>query len=183
MLRAGVARCLITPAVGMTMFGYAVREGVAAGKDSDLWATALVLADEQTRVTIIGMDLGFIPNALGSSLRRDIAERLGVHPSHVLVNASHTHCGPTFSEFQYDDDQNQHAMRQAYVARLRTEIPNLVNEAARQLTPARLGTATGEARIGINRRELGPDGMILLGEDPSGPVDHEVRVVRVDDLQ
>src|SRR3989475_7714681 len=99
MLRAGVARCLITPPTGMAMYGYAVREGVAVGKDTDLHATSLVLDDNQTRIAIVSLDLGFIPNPLGCSLRQDIAQRLGVSPSHVLLNASHTHCGPTLPEF------------------------------------------------------------------------------------
>ena len=53
--------------------------------------------------------------------------------------------------------------------------------AARRQKPARMGTGTGEARIGIHRREKQPDGTALLGENPLGPVDHEVRVIRVDD--
>ena len=46
MLQAGIARSNITPPVGMTMLGYAGREGVAQGKDADLTATALVLEND-----------------------------------------------------------------------------------------------------------------------------------------
>src|SRR5438046_1536301 len=70
-----------------------------------------------------------------------------------------------------------------YSARLRAEVPGLAAMAASRLVPARLGTSVGEARIGINRRELTPDGSILLGENPSGPVDHEVRVIKFDDFE
>lgn len=182
MFKAGVARCLITPPKGMTMFGYAVREGVAEGTDSDLYATTLVLADDSTRVAIISFDLTFIPNSLATSIRQDVGQRLRVPASHVLVNASHTHCGPTFPEFRYDDDEHQEHLRQIYLARLRTEIPNLADEATARLVPARIGTGVGEARIGINRREVDSDGTVILGENPLGPVDHEVRVIRVDDV-
>ena len=45
-----------------------------------------------------------------------------------------------------------------------------------------MATATGEAHIGINRRELDDEGDIIVGENLDGPVDHEVRVIRFDDL-
>lgn len=183
MLRAGVARCLITPPTGMAMFGYAVREGVAVGKDTDLHATALVLDDERTSIAIVSLDLCFMPNQLGASLRQDIAQRLGVSPSHVLLNTSHTHCGPTLPEFRYDDDKRQEELRHEYVARLKSAIPDIADQAAGQLVSARLGTGVGEARIGINRREVDAHGMVFLGENLLGPVDHEVRVIRVDDAQ
>jgi hypothetical protein len=164
------------------MLGYAGREGVAVGTDSELYATALVLDDERTRVAIVSLDLALVQDPLASALRSAIGRRLGVLPSHVLLNASHTHSGPTLQDFHYDDDPEQDARRQAYAAYLLSAIPDLAERAAGQLSPARLGTATGEARIGINRRELQPDGTVILGENPSGSVDHEVRVVRVDDL-
>ncbi len=56
-------------------------------------------------------------------------------------------------------------------------------EANRQLQPCRIGADWGESDIGINRRETGPDGRDVLGEDPSAPVDRSVGVIRVDDLE
>lgn len=164
------------------MAGYAGREGVAKGEETQLYATALVLEDQRTRVAIVSFDLLFVQDPLASALRAAIGQRLGVPPTHVLLNASHTHCGPTLQDFHYDDEPAQDAMRRAYAASLLSAIPELVERAASELSPARLGTATGEARIGINRREAQPDGTVILGENPSGPVDHEVRVIRVDDL-
>ena len=50
------------------------------------------------------------------------------------------------------------------------------------MQPARLAHGEGKSHIGINRREMGPDGYIFLGEDPNKPIDPIVGVVRVDDL-
>src|SRR5581483_6360007 len=47
---------------------------------------------------------------------------------------------------------------------------------------ARVAAGWGESAIGINRRELGPDGLVFLGEVPDGETDPAVGVVRVDDL-
>jgi neutral ceramidase len=182
MLQAGIARISITPPVGMTMPGYISREFVAVDKDGELTATALVLADGKTKLVIMAVDLVFIQDPLATELRHSIGQRLGIPYSHVLINASHTHCSPAIEQFQCDDDPHQEGLRKAHSARLRVELPALAAMAHQRLQNARLGTDAGEARIGINRRETEPDGTVLLGENPSGPVDHEVRVIRVDDL-
>ena len=164
------------------MPGYAAREHPAEDKDGELYATALVVEEGQTRLAILSFDLVFIQDPLATVLRKAIGQRLNIPFYNVLLNASHTHCAPAIEQFQYDDDQSQENLRQMYSARLRAEVPGLAAMAANRLVPARLGTSVGEARIGINRRELTPDGSILLGENPSGPVDHEVRVIKIDDF-
>ena len=183
MPRAGAARCVITPPTGMTMGGYAAREGVAQDKAGELYATALVFEDERTRIAILALDLLFVQEPLASNLRQDIGARIGVSKSNVMLNCSHTHCGPTSEGLQYDDDEHQKRFRDAYNARLRNELPALAALAVHRLRPARIGLGEGEARIGINRRERQADGSILLGENPDGPVDHSVRVIRLDDVE
>jgi neutral ceramidase len=182
MLRAGIARSMITPPLGMTMVGYAGREEAAQGIDEDLTTTALVLESQGTRVAIVGFDLAFLQGELLLRTRCALADALGIPAAHVLINCSHTHCGPTMNAYYYDDDSEQHRMRAEYEAHLVEEMPRLAAAAVADLGDARLVTATGEARIGINRRELDDAGDIILGENPDGPVDHEVRVVRIDDM-
>ncbi len=182
MLRAGTARCAITPPTGMTMAGYAAREGVAQDKDDDLFATALILDENHVRIAIIALDLLFIQEPLASLLREDIGRCIGIPRSHVLLNFSHTHCGPTSEGLYYDEDPYQTRLRELYGARLKTEIPALAALASRRLNPARIGFGVGQAEIGINRRERQADGSILMGENPDGPLDRAVHVLRVDDL-
>lgn len=184
MIRAGVARCVITPPIGMPMMGYAAREGVAEGKDGELYCTALVFANGTARFAILAFDLIFILEPFVSRLREEIARRLGISASHVLLNCSHTHGGPPLQSSQYDfEDESQEKLLQGYVAGFEVQIVALAVQAAEQMLPARIATGVGEARIGINRREEQPDGSIYLGENPRGPIDHEVRVIRIDDLQ
>ena len=108
MLRAGIARSTITPPIGMTMVGYAGREGVAQGVDQDLTLTALVLDSAGTRVAIVGFDLAFLHGNLLRGTRQALGDALGIPASHVLLNCSHTHCGPTMNGYYYDDDPAQH---------------------------------------------------------------------------
>ncbi len=183
MLKAATARCCITPHLGMTMAGYAARDGAAEGKDSELYATALILEDGTSRIAIVALDLLFLQEPLVSDLRKLIGDQIHVPQSNVLLNFSHTHCGPTSEGLKYDDDERQDFLRREYTQRLRNELPILVDSAVRRLEPARLGSSRGEARIGINRRQCQTDGSILLGENECGPVDHEVNVLRIDDLE
>jgi neutral ceramidase len=183
MLRAGIARCSITPPIGMTMAGYAARDGVAEDKDDELYATSLILESEQTRIAIVALDLLFIQEPLVTSLRRLISQRIHVPPSNVLLNCSHTHCGPTSEGLKYDDDERHNLLRQAYSDRLQTEIPALAELALHRLALVRVGASRGEARIGINRRERQDDGSVMLGENSLGLVDHEVSVLRIDDVR
>ncbi|MBI3667846.1 MAG: hypothetical protein HY236_16715 [Acidobacteria bacterium] len=182
MLRAGIGRGIITPPLGMTMAGYAGREGVAKDIDEDLTATALLLDDGSQRAAIVSLDLAFTPGSLTADIRGALGSVWRIPPSHILLNCSHTHSGPTFDAFQYDDDPQQDQMRSNYARQLVEKMAGLGTEVELALKPARVGTATGEARIGIHRREVDGTGDVILGENPSGPVDHEVRVIRIDDL-
>lgn len=183
MLLAGVSRANITPPLGLTMLGYAGRDGVAAGVDMELTATLLVLRDELTTIAILAADLALIGGEMFVEARQAIAAALQTAPDHILINYSHTHCGPTLKTYFYDTDPVLIAMRDRYEQWFVATCGRLATEAAANLRRARVGTGTGEARIGINRREVDSDGSVFLGENPDGPVDHEVRVIRVDDVE
>src|SRR5215469_10338945 len=94
-LKAGVQRVDITPPIGISMVGYYARDGVSAGVERPLTATALVLSTDEAKVAIVSCDLIFIQNPVVDEIRRRIGEGIQVDPNCVLINCSHTHCGPT----------------------------------------------------------------------------------------
>lgn len=149
MLFAGISRASITPPLGMTMLGYAGRDGVATSVDSDLTATLLVLRSESTTIAILGVDLGMVGGQMFLDARRAIAEALATPPDHILINYSHTHCGPTLKTYFYDTDPPLAALRDGYERSFAETCRRLAQEAAGSLKRARVGTAAGEARIGI----------------------------------
>src|SRR5262245_48943607 len=93
-LTAGVARVDITPPVGFRMQGAMRRVEGAVGIESRLLATALVLADDQTKVAILDCDLIGFDLPLAERIRRAVGDRLGTAAGHVLVGCTHTHNGP-----------------------------------------------------------------------------------------
>jgi neutral ceramidase len=181
-LQAGVYRVDITPPVGISMVGYYARDGVSQGVERPLTATALVLATESAKIAIVSCDLIFIQSPDVDEIRRDIAAAIGTEWTHVLINCSHTHCGPTLPSFMREGD-GQGIMQANYVANLKRLLPGCAAAANHSLRPARVGSGIGAALIGINRREKDADGRIFLGENPGGPMDPDVGVVRIDDRE
>jgi hypothetical protein len=179
-LQAGVYRVDITPPVGISMVGYYARDGVSEGIERPLTATAVVLATGNTKIAIVSCDIIFIQSPDVDEIRRDIAAAIGTEASHVLINCSHTHCGPTLPSFMREDG-DQGAMQRNYIANLKRLLPGCAAAANHSLRPARIGSGIGAAHIGINRREKDADGKIFLGENPGGPMDPDVGVIRIDD--
>jgi len=179
-LKAGVYRVDITPPVGISMVGYYARDGVSVGVERPLTATALVLSTDEAKVAILSCDLIFIQNPGVDEIRRRIGESIRVDPSSVLINCSHTHCGPTLPGFTFESEA-QRTLQDSYQENLEYLLTGCVLAADHRLRPARIGFDRGSACIGINRREKDADGTVVLGENPGGPVDTDVAVLRVDE--
>ena len=180
-LKAGVGRVVITPPIGIRMMGYTVQECVSESVERELTATALVLFDGVTKVAMLACDILFIQRPHVDPIRKEIGEAIGVPSEHVLINASHTHLGPMLPGWQTDTPE-QRELQHRYMETLRKSLLRAATIADGRLEPARIGAAVGHAQIGINRRERLPDGRIVIGDNPDEPVDHDVGVIRVDDL-
>jgi hypothetical protein len=59
-------------------------------------------------------------------------------------------------------------------------LAGAVAMARARTVPCRLGLGQGSVLVGINRRERNADGQIILGQNPAGPVDPRVAVLRVE---
>jgi hypothetical protein len=181
-LLAGVARAVITPPVGIRLCGYTVQEGCSRSVERALTATALVLSDGQTKVVLLACDVLFIQSPHAERMRERIGRRLNMPAGHVLLNASHTHSGPTFPGWQPEEAPEQAVLQQRYVGVLEETLVGVSAMAADQLRAVRIGAGKGSAPLGVNRRERLPDGRVVIGENPDGAVDREVGVIRLDDL-
>ena len=180
-LKAGVGRVVITPPIGIRMMGYTVQECVSESVERELTATALVLFDGVTKVAMLACDILFIQRPHVDTIREGIGEAIGVPSEHVLINASHTHLGPMLPGWQTDTPE-QCELQHRYLETLRKSLLRAATIADGRLEPARIGAAVGHAQIGINRRERLPEGRIIIGDNPDKPVDHDVGVIRVDNL-
>lgn len=167
-LFAGVARRVITPPKGIFLIGYGDRTKGNIGVHDDLTATALVLDDGATRVTIVALDMLTINEFIVDRVRARLI------PTEVLLCCSHTHSGP----IAYADEKSPQK-NQEYINSLVDHIVEAVQDAQSNLLPARLEYSRGEANVGINRREKMPDGHMEIGRNPNGARDKSVQVVSV----
>ena len=187
---AGVASVVITPERSMWMSGYAARTKPSEGKVHDLHAKALALQDARgTRLVIAAVELLGIPRPLRDWLEKEVHRCYKLPPEALVLNASHTHCGPVVKESKYSIYGNsfyglsaeQIQQNQKYVDALRQKLLQLVGQAIEDLAPARLGYTHARAGFAMNRRTRIEQGY-RIQPNPDGPVDHDVPVLRIDSL-
>lgn len=181
LLTAGVARVIITPPIGIRMVGYTVQEACSQSVERELTGTVLVLNDGVATIVLIAVDVLFVPMPHSDRIRDRISRELGIPAESILINGSHTHLGPMFPGWQ-EENGPQRQLQQRYVESLEDLLAGAARTAFQNRKPARLGTARGSAPLGINRREKIDDNGIIIGENPNGPIDRTVDVVRIDDL-
>lgn len=180
--KAGLSKVDITPAGSMWMAGYAARTGPSEGVEQPLFAKAIVLADDNgTQVAIITLDLIGVPRTLREDLAAKVHKEYGIAPEHLLLNASHTHCGPELRE-PLDGDTPQAAERGAqareYTQGLYGKLVSLIGAARGNLQPARVGYSHARCGFAMNRRLPTASGY-QNSPNPDGPVDHDVPVLRI----
>jgi len=180
--RAGTAAVVITPPGPIWMAGYAARKEPSDGTLHDLHAKALALEDAGgNRLVIVTCDLIGIPRTVRDKLVSAVQEKYLLNESSLLLNASHTHCGPELRPEKaqlYGIPAGQVKLIEGYVARLQEQLLQLVGESLDQLAPAQLSYTHGRAGFAMNRRRPTPEG-IQNRPYADGPVDHDVPVLRV----
>ncbi|MCI0381121.1 MAG: neutral/alkaline non-lysosomal ceramidase N-terminal domain-containing protein [Gemmataceae bacterium] len=181
--KAGVAKLVITPTENLWMAGYAARKKPAEGKAQELYAKALALEDASgKRVVLVTMDLIGITRSMREAVEKKVRDRHKLLPESLLLNASHTHCGPVVrsgGSVLYDLNAAQVKGIADYVAGLEEKLVDLVGDALKNLSPARLGYSHARAGFAMNRRLPTAKGY-QNSPYPEGPVDHEVPVLRID---
>ena len=185
--RAGVARTKITPAGPYWMGGYASRTGPSEGTLQDLYAKAIAIDDaDGSRVVIVTTDLLVINRELGEAVKQRVFEKYKLPASRLLLNCSHTHCGPElrlYRESLHNIPPEFARRMHKYVERLEDQLVDLVGKAIASQVPARLDFSQQKASFAVNRRNnRAADVPRLRSEDGLvGPVDHSVPVLRVTD--
>jgi hypothetical protein len=182
--KAGAASVAITPRESLWMAGYASRTKASDGVLTDLYAKALALEDANgTRLVVVTTDLIAIPRVLREQVAREVGERFKLDRAGLMLNCSHTHCGPVVKDdlemsviYHLDADQRQGV--EAYFDELTNKLVELVGAALAQLKPARIGYSHARCGFAMNRRLPTKDGF-KNSPYPDGPVDHDVPVLQV----
>ena len=181
--KAGLATVVTTPQQPMWMAGYAARNKPSEGKVHDLNAKALALEDDQgTRFVIVTIDVIGFPREFRDAVEKDVLARYGLRPEALLLNASHTHCGPEIRAWRatqaWDLPAEQIELGRKYAESLQVKVVDLVGRALKDLSPAQLSYTHGRAAVAMNRRLLTERGY-AISPNADGPVDHDIPVLLV----
>lgn len=169
-LRVATGVADITPSRPIRMAGFAARKGLSQGVYQSLFVKVLVLEEDDHRVVLVCADLCSWGNDNVQLIRQRLADECGLVADQLVLNVSHTHCGPSMRDPDYASE---------VVAR----TVDLVKSCLTRTKPARLFVGKGRAAISVNRRRKNKDGEVLWGANPYGPVDHEVTVVKAVDSE
>ena len=172
-LMAGTGKSDITPPVGTPLAGYGARSGrPSTGVHDPTEARALILDNGTEKVALVSTDhLGF-DHGMVERVRSLASAATQILPDRIFVMSSHTHSGGgAYLEIfpilagKYDAKIRAHYEERAAGA---------IISAAKNMKAARIAFGAGEAK-GLSRfRSTWP---------PSGPVDPEVGVIRVDSVE
>lgn len=185
--RAAAGSVVITPSEPMYLAGFGNRIVPAEGTALDLKAKCLAIEERASRakLVVLTLDLIDVPIQLRNALEKHVTTKHALPPASLLLNCSHTHCGP---ELRYDEKYlaelapERAAMCRRYNAQLPEKLATLVDDCLNRLEPADL--AYGHARCGfaMNRRlknSVPGEEPYLNRPNPEGVVDHAVPVLRV----
>ena len=187
-IEIGIARADITPAVGIPMVGFAGR-GPSTRINDPLYATAMAVSCAGEQAVLITLDLLQFKAETVAEFRALIQAASGIPADRITLACSHTHYGPDVDRAGRRSSSagpgpiEASELVDAYRIHLGFKLAGLVQEAQQNLKSARMGIGWGSSDIGINRREKTPDGRIILGNNYDGPVDREVGVARIEDIE
>ncbi len=181
--KAGAAGVVITPKQPTWLAGYAARKKPSEGTALDLWAKALALEERRgRRLVIVTSDLLGLVRGVAEPIAQQVEQRYGLSRDRLLLTSSHTHSGPVIREAlaaMYALDAQQAEAVESYTEQLQRQVVELVGAALKDLAPARLSFARGQADFAINRRARREKGFVI-DVNPAGPVEREVPVLRVE---
>lgn len=176
-LRAGAARAVVTPPLGVSLAG-SYHDRRAVGLHDDLYARAFVVDDGHTQLAVVSCDLIGVRASTVAGARRIVQERCGIPPDNVLIAATHNHSGPLTRELGAGGMVGEND--EPYLTLLERQIASAVESALSRCAPARLRLTLGEERgVAFNRRFFMRDGPVRTNPgkgnpdivEPAGPFD------------
>ena len=163
-LMAGIGKLMISPPFNCEMSGFIARKGRSRGVHDPLWARALVLSYENTKLALVTVDLIGVDRYIMRQAREIIANTLDLSPNSIIVCASHTHSGPAVLQKACLGEVDP-----GYLSGLAANIAGAVCMASCNMEPVKLLLGEGKCDcVGKNRRRKG------------GPTDSQVFVLRVE---
>ena len=150
---AGFASRDITPKPGLSMTGFAVRNGppIALGTHDPLYVHALAATADGATVLLFSFDLIGLPSSWIAGARKAVESECSVPGSSQMYTCTHTHCGPGTGVLPYTLGDTQ-AVDPAFMNSLVDHVVSVARDALDGAAQAKLSLGSGESYAGWNRR-------------------------------
>jgi neutral ceramidase len=182
----GVAVCDITPELPIRLAGYAGRKRPADKIEHPLLVQALALKNpDGERFVIVALDNCGVSRGFMRPVLQELAAKHQLARGAVAVVSSHTHSAPvlagTLSEMTQPSPEERSRIED-YSRFLQSKIVEVVSAALADCRPAIFEQGKGRATFAMNRRVYSGD-QVVFGDNPDGPVDWDVPVLRIKDAK
>jgi neutral ceramidase len=178
----GIAVRDITPEPPIRLAGYAGRKRPADKVDQPLLVQALAMKNlSGERFVFVALDNCEVSHAFMQPVLQQLDDRYQLGRGAVAVVSSHTHSAPVLEQTLTDMAQPPPADREQianYSRLLRVKLVEVVGAALADCQPVMLEHGMGRAAFAMNRRVYQGD-KVVFGDNPDGPVDWDVPVLRV----
>jgi hypothetical protein len=179
---AGIAVRDVTPELPIRLAGYEGRQRPADKVDQPLLAQALALRNASgERFVFVALDNCEVSHDFMQPVLQELANQFQLGRGEVAVISSHTHSAPVLAATlvgmpEPSSEEREHIER--YSRLLQSNLVDVVRAALADLKPARFEHGLGRATFAMNRRVYRGD-RVDFGDNPDGPVDLDVPVLRV----
>jgi neutral ceramidase len=178
----GLAVRDITPELPIPLAGYEARKHPANKIDHPLVAQALAFKNNSgDPFVFVAIDNCEVSHAFVQPIYQALAAQCKLPRGAVSVISSHTHSAPVLAETlpgmptpAGEEQQNV----EKYSRTLQAKIIEAATAALADLKPSLLEYGQGRAGFAMNRR-IFRDGKVDFGDNPEGPVDWDVPVLRI----
>ena len=146
----------------------------------------MVLQDEDAnKLVLLTLDLISVPYPIRDDLQKYIKRQYGLPTESLMLNCSHTHCGPEIRTTRWSLDglpSERLKTAQQYLASLQTKLTDVIDAAISNIETVEVSYCRSRCGFGMNRRTLRNGGYVNF-PNPDGPVDHDVPVLRITNKQ
>lgn len=175
--KIGVARCDITPQVGIRARSWgAARGDLSTGVHMPITATAMCIADDQGLCFLVTLDLGGLRPSTDAAIRQRVCDTLGIGADDLLLHCIHTHAGPCCALEEAGLPGG--ALVPGYLADMTEKVVDMCVRARDAAVNATVTWAYGHCDLAVIR-DLPCGTRYTIGFNADAPADDTVAVGRI----
>jgi len=151
-LKAGMAVSIVTPDPLLPVSGGVGPASPSTKKLGELTVRALVLENDSVRIAIVGADFLGFPGVLGERVRSGVQD---IPAQNVIIGVTHTHSAPDM--YAFTNEKGETGADLKYIDSVCRKMTETINQALKDLKPARMKAVTANAGKRIAYNYYAPD--------------------------